>query len=83
MPTYDLFAILISIQSFLDEPDFNSAVNSNAAQLFRENWHEYERRVRAIVEESWLLVDASAPIETPTDPIPPRAAAAEPPPAPV
>ncbi|KAA0193638.1 hypothetical protein HAZT_HAZT007171 [Hyalella azteca] len=53
-PTYDVAAILTSIQSLLDEPNPNSPANSLAAQLYQENRREYEKRVAAIVETSWL-----------------------------
>jgi len=53
-PTYDVSAILTSIQSLLDEPNPNSPANSLAAQLYQENRREYEKRVAAIVEQSWL-----------------------------
>ncbi|KAL3095340.1 hypothetical protein niasHS_007439 [Heterodera schachtii] len=52
-PTYDVAAILTSIQSLLDEPNPNSPANSLAAQLYQENRREYEKRVQAIVEQSW------------------------------
>ncbi|KAI7694331.1 Ubiquitin-conjugating enzyme E2 1 [Sarcoptes scabiei] len=53
-PTYDVSAILTSIQSLLDEPNPNSPANSLAAQLYQENRREYEKRVAAIVEQSWI-----------------------------
>ena len=53
-PTYDVAAILTSIQSLLDEPNPNSPANSTAAQLYQENRREYEKRVQQIVEQSWL-----------------------------
>ncbi|KHN74886.1 Ubiquitin-conjugating enzyme E2 1 [Toxocara canis] len=53
-PTYDVAAILTSIQSLLDEPNPNSPANSLAAQLYQENRREYEKRVQQIVEQSWL-----------------------------
>ncbi|CAH8548615.1 unnamed protein product [Schistosoma intercalatum] len=56
-PTYDVLAILTSIQSLLDEPNPNSPANSMAAQLYVENRREYEKRVRACVEESWYEED--------------------------
>ncbi|KAF3841127.1 hypothetical protein F7725_006989 [Dissostichus mawsoni] len=40
-PTYDVSSILTSIQ---------------AAQLYQENKREYEKRVTAIVEQSWVDV---------------------------
>ena len=52
-PTYDVSAILTSIQSLLDEPNPNSPANSVAAQLYQENRREYDKRVAATVESSW------------------------------
>ena len=53
-PTYDVAAILTSIQSLLHDPNPNSPANAEAAQLYRENMKEYVRRVKATVEASWL-----------------------------
>lgn len=60
-PTYDVAAILTSIQSLLDEPNPNSPANSLAAQLYQENRREYEKRVQQIVEqvhnpEFWMKI---------------------------
>lgn len=44
---------IFSPQSLLDEPNPNSPANSQAAQLYQENKREYEKRVSAIVEQSW------------------------------
>lgn len=49
-----LFYTSFSLQSLLDEPNPNSPANSLAAQLYQENRREYEKRVAAIVEQSWL-----------------------------
>jgi len=57
-PTYDVSAMLTSIQSLLDEPNPNSPANSVAAQLFQENRREYEKRVASIVEQSWQTFSA-------------------------
>ena len=59
-PTYDVAAILTSIQSLLHDPNPNSPANAEAAQLYRENMKEYVRRVRATVEDSWLEEDEKA-----------------------
>lgn len=48
----DLFLFFLP-QSLLDEPNPNSPANSQAAQLYQENKREYEKRVTAIVEQSW------------------------------
>ncbi len=52
-PIYDISAILTSIQSLLTDPNPNSPANSEASKLYVENKGEYNRRVKAIVEESW------------------------------
>lgn len=36
-----------------------SPANAEAAQLYRENMKEYVKRVKSIVEESWLDQDPS------------------------
>ena len=54
-PTYDVAAILTSIQSMLDEPNPNSPANAEAAKLYKENRREYEKRVEATVQQSWEL----------------------------
>merc|ERR1712066_84056 len=54
---YDVSAILTSIQSLLSDPNPNSPANSMAAQLFKENRREYEKRVKACVEQSWVDCD--------------------------
>ncbi|EPZ34659.1 ubiquitin-conjugating enzyme E2 A-like protein [Rozella allomycis CSF55] len=53
-PTYDVSAVLTSIQSLLNDPNPNSPANAEAAQLYQENRKEYYRRVKEIVEESWM-----------------------------
>jgi len=57
-PSYDISAILTSIQSLLTDPNPNSPANSEAAKLWSENRQEYNRRVGQIVEESWEAADA-------------------------
>ncbi|CAF1676963.1 unnamed protein product [Rotaria magnacalcarata] len=52
-PTYDVSAILTSIQSLLDEPNVSSPANSEAANLYQTNRREYEKRVKTTVEQSW------------------------------
>ena len=53
-PTYDVAAVLTSIQSLLNDPNPNSPANGLAASLFRDNEREYKRRVRETVEASWM-----------------------------
>lgn len=49
----DNYSVTLPPQSLLDEPNPNSPANSQAAQLYQENKREYEKRVSAIVEQSW------------------------------
>ncbi|KAL3318516.1 Ubiquitin-conjugating enzyme E2 A [Cichlidogyrus casuarinus] len=51
-PTYDVLAILTSIQSLLNEPNPNSPANSVAGELYTKNRREYNKRVKDCVEES-------------------------------
>jgi len=51
-PTYDVAAILTSIQSLLHDPNPNSPANAQAAQLYTENRREYTKKVREVVEAS-------------------------------
>ncbi|CAB3367404.1 ubiquitin-conjugating enzyme E2-17 kDa-like [Cloeon dipterum] len=53
-PTYDVSAILTSIQSLLSDPNPNSPANSMAAQLYKENRREYEKQVKACVEQTFI-----------------------------
>ena len=53
-PIYDISAILTSIQSLLCDPNPASPANSEAARLYQENRREYERKVKEIVEQSWV-----------------------------
>ncbi|OAJ43684.1 ubiquitin-conjugating enzyme E2 2 [Batrachochytrium dendrobatidis JEL423] len=52
-PTYDVAAILTSIQSLLHDPNPNSPANAEAARLFSDSRKDYNKRVRETVEESW------------------------------
>ena len=56
LPLLSLSLSLTYTQSLLDEPNPNSPANSQAAQLYQENRREYEKKVLAIVEESWMSV---------------------------
>lgn len=53
-PIYDVAAILTSIQSLLNDPNPASPANSEAAKLYSENRAEYDARVTACVEASWI-----------------------------
>lgn len=43
-------------QSLLDEPNPNSPANNLAAKLYQESRREYEKKVKVIVEESWIFI---------------------------
>ncbi|KAJ3275718.1 Ubiquitin-conjugating enzyme E2 2 [Terramyces sp. JEL0728] len=53
-PTYDVAAILTSIQSLLHDPNPNSPANAEAARMFSDSRKEYNKRVKETVEESWV-----------------------------
>ena len=53
-PTYDVSAILTSVQSLLHDPNPNSPANAEAARLFTDNKKEYVKRVKESVEASWI-----------------------------
>ena len=57
-PAQDVTNILTDIQSLLSQPQLESAVNQEAAQLYRENRREYQRRVEQIIEESFSEKDS-------------------------
>jgi len=52
-PTYDVAAILTSIQSLLNDPNTSSPANVEASNLYKDNRREYIKRVRETVEKSW------------------------------
>jgi hypothetical protein len=56
---FELISLLISFYSFLfqsllDEPNPNSPANNESANLYQSNKKEYRKRVREIVELSWM-----------------------------
>uniref|UniRef100_A0A1I8IW44 UBIQUITIN_CONJUGAT_2 domain-containing protein n=1 Tax=Macrostomum lignano TaxID=282301 RepID=A0A1I8IW44_9PLAT len=51
-PTYDVSAVLTSIQSLLDEPNPNSPANNVAALSTRRTSAEYEKKVRAMLKRA-------------------------------
>lgn len=53
-PIYDIAAVLTSIQSLLSDPNPASPANAEASQLYERDRREYNKRVRAVVEESWM-----------------------------
>lgn len=53
-PIYDIAAVLTSIQSLLSDPNPASPANGEASQLYERDRREYNRKVREVVENSWL-----------------------------
>ena len=53
-PIYDISAILTSIQSLLSDPNPASPANAEASQIYERDRREYNKRVRAVVESSWM-----------------------------
>jgi len=43
-----------AVQSLLHDPNVNSPANNEAARLYREHRREYDKKVAAVVQESWL-----------------------------
>lgn len=56
-PSYDVLAILLSIQSLLNDPNIKSPANVEAAKLLEKDPNEYNKSVMATVEKSWSDVD--------------------------
>ena len=53
-PIYDIAAVLTSIQSLLSDPNPASPANAEASQLYERDRREYNRKVREVVENSWV-----------------------------
>ena len=47
------YDVILLFQSLLHDPNPNSPANNEAAQLYRENRREYEKKVAAVVQASW------------------------------
>ena len=52
-PIYDVYNILVSIQTLLSDPNPDSPANSEAAKLYVEDKIEYNNRVWECVFNSW------------------------------
>jgi ubiquitin-conjugating enzyme E2 A len=59
-PSYDVHAVLLSIQSLLNDPNTKSPANPEAAKLYQENIEEYKRKAKLCVQNSWTDVDRLA-----------------------
>ena len=57
-PTYDVAAILTSIQSLLNDPNNASPANAEAANLHRDNLREYVKRVRYVTCRCIMVSDS-------------------------
>ncbi|KAK7790422.1 hypothetical protein R5R35_010481 [Gryllus longicercus] len=66
-PMYDVASLLMAIQSTLNEPNTDFAVNSEAARLFVKNRREYDRRVSETVQWSWYYTRDMGCIENLSD----------------
>eukprot|EP00656_Telonema_subtile_P042709 TRINITY_DN4852_c0_g1_i1.p1 TRINITY_DN4852_c0_g1~~TRINITY_DN4852_c0_g1_i1.p1 ORF type:complete len:154 (-),score=40.56 TRINITY_DN4852_c0_g1_i1:415-876(-) len=55
-PSYDISAVLTSIQSLLTDPNPDSPANSQAAREFVNNPLVYTRKVMECVENSWAAL---------------------------
>ena len=54
-PAHDVTKILTDIQSLLSQPHLDSPVNQEAAQLYREDMGEYQRRVNWIIKNTFKV----------------------------
>ena len=59
-PDHDVTKILTDIQSLLAQPQLDSAVNPEAAQVYRQDRREYERRVDQIIKCDFDLCSSCA-----------------------
>jgi ubiquitin-conjugating enzyme E2 A len=59
-PIYDTSAILLSIQSLLNDPNPASPANEEAAKLFQNDRREYSRRIRILVQENTAQTAAAS-----------------------
>lgn len=50
LPSYHVAALLVSIRSFLDDPNPEHGLNNEALELFRKNKPKYEQMVRKYIE---------------------------------
>lgn len=51
LPSYHVGSLLVSIRSFLDEPNPEHGLNSDALELFRHNKPKYEQTVRELIQK--------------------------------
>lgn len=56
-PTYDVLAVLLSVQSLLNDPNVNSPANLEAADMFTIDLKEYVRLNKECVNESFDDID--------------------------
>ncbi|KAF7684125.1 Ubiquitin-conjugating enzyme E2 2 [Astathelohania contejeani] len=56
-PSYDVYAILLSIQSLLNDPNIDSPANTEAANTFINDETAYKNNVRESVEKSWMEIE--------------------------
>ncbi|ELP92598.1 ubiquitin-conjugating enzyme E2, putative [Entamoeba invadens IP1] len=54
---FDVSFILLAIQTLLNQPNPDSPANTEAAELYKNNRSEYERRVKEVVQMSIKAID--------------------------
>jgi ubiquitin-protein ligase len=52
---FDVMLLLHTVRMLLSDPNPNSPANNTVAVIFEKDKKEYERRVRAVVENSWEM----------------------------
>lgn len=60
-PVYDVWSVLTSIRSLLDNPNPDSPANGDAARLYTENRKMYNEKIRKSVmdslkDEEWEVI---------------------------
>lgn len=51
LPSYHVGSLLVSIRSFLDEPNPEHGLNNEALELFRHNKLKYEQTVKELIQK--------------------------------
>ncbi|CRK25331.1 hypothetical protein BN1723_003239 [Verticillium longisporum] len=66
-PTYDVAAVLTSIQSLLNDPNTGSPANVEASNLYKDNRKEYTKRVTPIRPETPAISERAGTPSLPLD----------------
>jgi ubiquitin-protein ligase len=51
LPSYHIASLLVSIRSFLDDPNPDHGLNAEALEAFRNDKPKYEQQVRAFIQK--------------------------------